>query len=182
MLAVHTADVGAAVILLAFVVWGVWRGAMRQLLSLLVIAVALFLAGHLSSNLEDPVSKVADLDATGRCIAAWAAVLVGGIVVGGIVVRLLGKSPERAQFPGMGENVGAAILGFLKGLVVLSLLSYAFLAWQFDGGRPSWADEVAGSRMADAIKVIRHAVEPVASLPECVRKKALEVDAVLHGP
>jgi len=117
------ADGVALVVLLAFIWWGARKGALRQALSLAVLAAAFAVAGHFAFDAQDTVAKLFALEAGERLAAAWGALLFGGLVVGAILLRLLVHGLAPRSRGGL-DRLGGGLLGAAKGAVVLTILGY----------------------------------------------------------
>jgi uncharacterized membrane protein required for colicin V production len=167
------ADIGALVVVGLFGLWGWFRGPVRQLLSLVFLAAALFLAGRVSGNLEGLVGKVASLSDHERCLVAWIVVVVGTVLVGSALIAILGVlripgSPRLSRWI-------AAGLGGAKGLLVLVLALYALLGAHDARTRPAFVDSIERSVAARCLRWTADRVRSLVPLPPCV---VAEVEAV----
>ncbi len=125
----NTADVCVLAVLLLFAVWGALRGALRQLMTVLVIGAGLFVATRFGSAVATTVSKVAGLDGSMRDATAWVVVFVATLVAGAVLFSFLGGWFETRRTDGaLRRGLGAA-LGLVTGIGVLFVAGYAVLGY-----------------------------------------------------
>ena len=158
-------DAAALVFLGLFGVWGALHGALRQTLGLLVIVAAFPLASSTSEAIEPAVAKVATLTTEGEGCAAWVAAWFGVVVVGGVLLHLVGPALARARLAGRADALFGAVVGLLKGLLLLALLVHGVLGWHTDRTSPALVSTLRASRTAAASATLERAVEPALRLP-----------------
>jgi hypothetical protein len=161
-LAPGTFDLAALGLLLLCALWGWWRGAPGQILSLALLLGALVAARWLGPRLEEPVSQAVLLEPVALPAAAFAVGALAALLVAGVVVHALtGLLPPREPGPPRGRWLGA-LLGLVKGLVVLVPLGYGVLYSLPEGEAGRLAGE---SRTAAWLPELRRALSGVQLLP-----------------
>ena len=195
--AVRIADAVGLALLLLFALWGLRRGALRQVLSLTVLVGALVLAGRLGPAAEGTLAKVTSLTGEAREAAAWAAVLFAGLVVGGVLLSFLCcRMAERPH--GRLDRLGGALFGGVKGAIVLTVLAYV-LAAGAPGPAPSlsrgsgpatqetaeaespWVARLRGSVSARFMAVGSDWLAGLMPLPSWIERRRSEVDDLLRA-
>ena len=193
--AVRIADAVGLALLLLFALWGLRRGALRQVLSFGVVVGALFVATWLAPQAESTVAKVTSLVGDVREAAAWGAVLFAALVLGGVALSYLCcRLPARAH--GRGDRLPGALFGGLKGAPVLVALGYV-LAAVGPGAGPSlartsdapvvvredsaWVGRLRGSLSAGAMARGADWIGGVIELPAWIERRRAAVDAALQA-
>jgi hypothetical protein len=120
-------DLAALGLLLLCALWGWWRGAPGQALSLALLVGALVAGRWLGPRLEEPVSQAVLLEPVALPAAAFALGALAALLVAGVVVHALtGLRPQQEPGAPRGRWLGA-LLGLVKGLVVLVPIGYGVL-------------------------------------------------------
>lgn len=163
-----TIDVAALVFLGLFALWGAFHGALRQLLGLLVLVAAFPVASSVYEHVEPAVAKVATLSPEGSACAAWATGWFAVVVAGGVALHFFRPALDRARLPGKADAALGAVVGLLKGALLLAIVIHGVLAWQGEGEPPSIVRATRASRAADAAARIERGVAPALRLPHAV--------------
>ena len=125
--ALRPADGLALVVLLAFTWWGARKGALRQGLSVVLLAAGFWAASRFARDVEPTIGKLFSLTPDERLALAWGATLLGVLLAGALVLRLLTQRlPERSR--GGVDRVLGGLLGAAKGAVVMTVAGYALLS------------------------------------------------------
>lgn len=124
-LAPETLDLVGAALLVLSAVWGLWRGALSQLLALLTLGAAFVLAPRLAPRLERPLSQALGPPAEDLALWAWVAAWLGVLLVAGVLAQVLGALRTAPAFPRPPSRWWGALLGAAKGAVVLFVAGYA---------------------------------------------------------
>jgi uncharacterized membrane protein required for colicin V production len=171
------ADAVALILLVAFTLWGAWRGTLRLLLTLVILWCAFPLAARFGPRIEHAVIEA--VSATGADLrgVAWLVVFAGVVLAGGVVLGLLQPLLGRVR---PGGRWPAALLGFVHGAVVLTVIGYALLVGLDTDARPSWIRDLERSTAARGIRVVGSAVQGVVPLPHWLREDVKAVDARLE--
>ena len=171
-------DAIALLVLLLFAVWGAMKGSLRQLASLAVLAAAFPLANRFGVRIEASVHKavsVTDADAT---LIAWALVFALVLIAGGVLVALLAPLFGRL---GHGERGLGALLGLLRGVVVLTILVHAALFVIPVDRAPAAVETLKASTTMTAAREVRRVLEGVLVVPPWLEARIQEVDAASTG-
>jgi membrane protein required for colicin V production len=131
---------------------GVWRGLVREVLSILgwVIAflAANLLAGPLGAHMPQAIPSP-EL----RVASAYVAVFIGSLVVTSLLGLLISKIVKAAGLGGLDRALGA-LFGAARG--VLIVLATVLLAGLTSAPRqPFWKDSVCGPFLAQAAKALK---------------------------
>jgi membrane protein required for colicin V production len=138
-------DYAVAGVLLFCVLWGIWRGLVREVVSVLGWVIA-FLAGNLFAGplgqalpSEIPTPEL-------RLAVAFVAIIVLSLVVTTLLGLLLSKMVKAVGLESLDRTLGA-FFGMAKG--VLILVAVALLAGLTNAPRQGyWRDSIAGAPLA----------------------------------
>jgi membrane protein required for colicin V production len=128
-------------VLAASIVWGAWRGLVREVLSLLGWVIAFLAANLFAAPLGEALpGTIPTLEL--RLAAAFVAVFVASLAVTTLAGLLLSKLAKAAGLGGLDRLLGA-LFGAARG--VLLVLAAALLAGLSSAPRePYWRDSVTG--------------------------------------
>jgi uncharacterized membrane protein required for colicin V production len=169
-------DLAIAAVLVAFVAWGALHGALRQLLGLLVLAIALLVAAWISPRLEGTVRKLVDLDPDDVSVLCWGLAFVMVAAAGGVLLHAVRGPVARARVGGALDRWLGGAVGAVKGVVVVGLVVYAVLAWFSRADGPGVVRSLRESRAARLYVEAHRRIDPWVRLPEPVERRAQEVD------
>lgn len=173
-----TADAVLLGLLLLFALWGAMRGALRQILGLVVLGAAFPLAARFGPRIEPTVVKAVTVEGADLHLVAWAAVFAGVLIAGGAVIAALG--PLLGSLAKKGRGLGA-LLGLVKGVVVLTVLLHAALfAWR-GPDRPDWIRAVESSHAAVVARQVRQGLEKLSAVPGPLERRIEAVDDRIAG-
>jgi len=139
------------------VAWGIWRGLVREIVSLLgwlvaFLAASLF-AGPLSVHLADSIPSP-EL----RTIAAFVGIFVASLVVTTLLGIVLSHLAKAAGLGGLDRALGA-LFGVARG--VLLLAAFALVAGLTSAPRqPWWRDSVSGGALVAAARAMQPWLPP----------------------
>lgn len=132
-------------VLAASVVWGAWRGLVREVLSVLGWVIAFLAANLFAAPLGDELPRSIPTPEL-RLAAAFVAVFVASLVVTTLIGLLLSKLAKAAGLGGLDRVLGA-LFGTARG--VLLVLAAALLAGLSSAPRePFWRDSVTGPALS----------------------------------
>jgi uncharacterized membrane protein required for colicin V production len=174
-------DLAALALVGLFLTWGALRGALRQTLGLVALALGFLLAGWLSPRLVSSMRKVATLSPEGLACASWWTVLLGTLVVSGVIIHSLRARIDRVRVLGKGDPWVGGLVGIGKGVVAFSLLLYAVLGWYVNERGPAVVSALRESRAARAVARIGDRMRPALALPTAVASRVDDVNASI-GP
>lgn len=173
LLALQAVDAVALVLLAAFTAWGALRGALRQILSLVLLVGAFPVAAHYGPRIEDTVVKAVSATGSDVPAIAWLAVFAGVLIAGGVLLALLQPLLRRVR---LGGRLVGALLGVVHGTVVLTVLAYGLLASFHGEGRPGWIRGLERSVAARAIGFVGEGLGSVVDLPPWLEQRVEEVN------
>lgn len=122
-------DITSLVILLGFFIYGAVRGFLIQLAGIAVLVGALILGGVLSTGVGQWMHE--RWETLNPITARWIAFVTIGLlvlIIGTWLARMLKGALKRAQVLAYDRLLGG-LLGGLKGLIILVVLVYVFLAF-----------------------------------------------------
>ncbi len=134
------------------VVWGAWRGIVREVLALagwvIAFLAANLLAGPLGEALPDAI-PTPEL----RVLAAFLAVFIGTLMVTSLVALLLSRLVKAVGLGGIDALLGG-VFGVARAALIV--LAAALLAGLTSAPRqPFWRDSASGEPMARAALALR---------------------------
>lgn len=169
-------DVAAVALLALFGLWGAFHGALRQGLGFLVLAAGFSLAGPAGPRLESSLAKIVTLSPSGTACAAWGTAFLGVLVVGGIVLHLARQPLNRVRLPGFDRAAGA-LIGVVKGVMVVALLVYVLLGAFVGSPAPSLAAAVRESVTARCARSLEQHYRSIWGLSPLVERRVEDVHA-----
>ena len=120
-------DLGVLVALSGFTAWGAWRGPLRPLIALALLAAAFAAAGALASPLMPTAARVTGLSDAASEAAAWGAAWFGALVLGSALLAIAQPFVRRTGAGGgLGRLVGA-VLGLAQGGAWCAILAYVLI-------------------------------------------------------
>ncbi len=168
-------DLAALVTIGLFLAWGALRGAVRQALGLVAVAAGFAVASWLGPRLVHATKRVVTLSPDGTACAAWGAAFFATLVLCGIGIHSARGPLDRARIPhGMDPWFGGAV-GFVKGVLLLSVATYAILGASVGEAGDGLGEALRASRTARAVVRFQSSLRPVLGLPARV---AARVEAV----
>lgn len=120
MLTLHWVDYVILGIIALSILTGLFRGFVKELISLTVWILAIWAAIKFSNTLDPWLTNYIH-DSTIRMVVGFVAVLVGVLVVGGLVNALLSFILQRSGLSGTDRLLGMGF-GFVRGVFIVSLL------------------------------------------------------------
>jgi uncharacterized membrane protein required for colicin V production len=174
-------DLAALALVGLFLTWGALRGALRQALGLVALALGFLLAGWLSPRLVGSMRKVVTLSPEGLACASWWTVLLGTLVISGVVIHSLRARIDRVRVFGRADPWFGGLVGIGKGVVAFSLALYAVLGWYVGERGPAVVAALRESRAARAVERLGDGLRPALTLPRAVASRVDDVNATI-GP
>jgi membrane protein required for colicin V production len=134
------------------VVWGAWRGLVREVISVLGWVIAFLAANLLAGPLGEVLPQSIPTPEL-RVLAAFLGIFIGVLIVSTLLALLLSKLMQVAGLGGLNSLLGA-MFGVARG--VLIVLAAALLAGLTSAPKqPFWRDSVAGEGMARAALALK---------------------------
>ena len=169
-------DLAVVAILFAFLAWGAWHGALRQLLGLLVLCLAFLGAPWISPHLEGTLRKLVDVTPDDLAVLSWSFAFLIVAVAGGVLLHAVRGPVSRARVGGVLDRVLGGVVGAAKGAVVVGLVAYGVLVWYERTEPPGIVRSLRESRTADALARAHRRLESWLRLPDPVERRIDEVD------
>lgn len=150
-------DYAALVLLVASTLWGVWRGLVREVISLAAWVLAFMAANFFAGPLGEELPKALESPEI-RVLVAFVAVFVATLAVCTLIGVLLARLAKKAGLGGLDRTLGG-VFGLVRALVVL--LAFALLAGLTELPRqPAWQQSVSGAPLGRAALAIRPWLPP----------------------
>jgi len=175
-------DLAALAVVGLFLMWGALRGAVRQTLGLVAVALAFALAGWFSPRLVSSMRKIATLSPDGLACLAWWTVLLGTLVLCGVGIHSFRERIDKVKAFGKADPWIGGFVGVLKGFVALALVFYAVLGSYVDEPGPSVVTALRESRAARTVARVSHELRPALVLPPRVAARVDDVNSLLEPP
>jgi membrane protein required for colicin V production len=139
------------------IVWGAWRGLVREVIAILGWVMA-FLAANLFAGPLGEEMPASIPTPELRLVAAFLAVFIGTLAITTLVALLLSKLVKAVGLGGLDHTLGA-LFGVTRGVV--AVLAFALLAGLTALPRqPLWRDSVSGVPMAHAALALKPWLPP----------------------
>jgi membrane protein required for colicin V production len=150
-------DYAALVILLASVVWGIWRGLVREVISIASWVLAFLGANLFAGPLGDALPKALPTPEI-RVAVAFVVVFIAILAVCALVSRMLSRLVHVAGLGELDRTLGG-VFGVVRALLIL--LAFALVAGLTALPRqPVWRNSISGPLLAQAVLAIKPWVPP----------------------
>ena len=145
-------DYAALALLVASILWGVWRGLVRELISVAAWVLAFLAANLFAGPLGEELPQALPTPEI-RMLVAFIAVFVATLAVCTLFGLLLSRLARVAGLGGLDRVLGG-VFGLARALLVL--LAFALLAGLTALPRqPVWRNSVCGEPLAQAALALR---------------------------
>jgi membrane protein required for colicin V production len=145
-------DYAALSLLAASILWGVWRGLVREVISLAAWVLAFIAANFFAGPLGEELPKALPTPEI-RVLAAFIAVFVATLAVCTLAGVLLSRLAKAVGLDGLDRVLGG-VFGLVRALVIL--LAFALLAGLTALPRqPAWRNSACGEPLAQAALALR---------------------------
>ncbi|HZQ75264.1 MAG TPA: CvpA family protein [Burkholderiales bacterium] len=139
------------------VLWGAWRGLVRELISLagwvIAFLAANLFAGPLAERLPGAL-RTPEL----RLLAAYVAIFIASLVVTTLLGLLLSKLAKAAGLGGLDRALGA-LFGLARGALIV--VAFALVAGLTSlPKKPLWKDSASGALLARTAAALKQALPP----------------------
>lgn len=128
------ADIVILIALALSGVLGLWRGFIREVLSLAAWGLALFVAWFYTPHLM-PLLEGMLANETARYVLAFALLCIGVLLLGALVVRLMAQLVRAAGMQ-LSDRLLGVLFGVARGVLIVALLVFAGL--NFFADQPWW--------------------------------------------
>jgi membrane protein required for colicin V production len=130
------------------VIWGAWRGLVREVVAVVGWVLAFYLANLLSPSLSNAL-PAAMTSPEARFITAFVGLFVASLVVATLAGLLVSRLVKRVGLGGLDRLLGSAFGAARGALIVLIFALFAGLTALPQ--RPLWRDSVSGGPLSQAI-------------------------------
>lgn len=145
-------DYAACALLAASILWGVWRGLVREVISVAAWVLAFLAANLFAGPLGEELPGVLPTPEI-RVLVAFIAVFVATLAVCTLVGLLLSRLAKVAGLGGLDRVLGG-VFGLARAMVIL--LAFSLLAGLTALPRqPVWRNSVCGEPLAQAALALR---------------------------
>ena len=150
-------DYAALTILVASVLWGIWRGLVREVISIGAWVLAFLGANLFAGPLGDALPKALPTPEI-RVAVAFVVVFIAILAVCALVSRMLSKLVHVAGLGELDRSLGG-VFGVARALLIL--LAFALVAGLTALPRqPVWRNSISGPLLAQAVLAIKPWVPP----------------------
>ena len=150
-------DYAALAILVASVLWGIWRGLVREVISIGAWVLAFLGANLFAGPLGDALPKALPTPEI-RMAVAFVVVFIAILAVCALLSRLLSKLVHGAGLGELDRSLGG-VFGMARALLIL--LAFALVAGLTALPRqPLWRNSISGPLLAQAVLAIKPWVPP----------------------
>jgi len=150
-------DYAALTILVASVLWGIWRGLVREVIAIASWVLAFLGANLFAGPLGDALPKALPTPEI-RVAVAFVVVFIAILAVCALVSRMLSKLVHVAGLGELDRSLGG-VFGVARALLIL--LAFALVAGLTALPRqPVWRNSITGPLLAQAVLAIKPWVPP----------------------
>jgi membrane protein required for colicin V production len=150
-------DYAALTILVASVLWGIWRGLVREVISIGAWVLAFLGANLFAGPLGDALPKALPTPEI-RVLVAFIVVFIAILAVCALVSRMLSRLVHVAGLGELDRSLGG-VFGVARALLIL--LAFALVAGLTALPRqPVWRNSLTGPLLAQAVLAIKPWVPP----------------------
>lgn len=150
-------DYAALAILVASVLWGIWRGLVREVISVGAWVLAFLGANLFAGPLGDALPRALPTPEI-RMAVAFVVVFIAILAVCALLSRLLSKLVHGAGLGELDRSLGG-VFGVARALLIL--LAFALVAGLTALPRqPVWRNSISGPLLAQAVLAIKPWVPP----------------------
>ncbi len=145
-------DYGVLGVVVASLIWGAWRGLVREIISILGWIIA-FLAANLFAGPLGETMPESIPSPELRVLVAFLVVFVGALAVAALLGLVLSKFVHAMGLGGLDRTLGS-LFGIARGALIV--IAFALLAGLTAlPQQPLWRDSVAGAPLAQAALAVK---------------------------
>lgn len=145
-------DYGVLCVVVASLIWGAWRGLVREIISILGWIIA-FLAANLFAGPLGETMPESIPSPELRVLVAFLVVFVGALAVAALLGLVLSKFVHAMGLGGLDRTLGS-LFGIARGALIV--IAFALLAGLTAlPQQPLWRDSVAGAPLAQAALAVK---------------------------
>ena len=121
-------DLAILLILVLFLIKGLWQGLIRQLCSLAGIVLGIFLAWSFSANLGAELARLTSWSLRVSVVIVGAMLFFAAVLAFFVLGFYLGKVAAQPVLAVLNRFCGA-LFGLIEGVVILAVVIYLFTLW-----------------------------------------------------
>lgn len=145
-------DYGVVGVVALSLIWGAWRGLVREIISILGWIIAFLAANLFAGPLGESMPESIPSPEL-RVLVAFLVVFVAALAVATLLGLVLSKIVHAIGLGGLDRTLGS-LFGIARGALIV--LAFALLAGLTDLPRqPLWRDSVAGTPLAEAATTVK---------------------------
>jgi membrane protein required for colicin V production len=141
------------VVVIATIAWftfsAFWAGVIREVVTIVGVALGIVLAGLFYRDLADDVKLVVDADNASRIIAFL--LIFGACALAGQLAAMVLKQTAALLMLGTFDHLFGAVVGFAKGIIVVELLMIVFVTFPALGLKETIDESMFGPLLLDGI-------------------------------
>ena len=150
-------DYGVVGVVAVSLIWGAWRGLVREIISILGWIIAFLAANLFAGPLGESMPEAIPSPEL-RVLVAFLAVFIGALAVATLLGLVLSKIVNAIGLGGLDHTLGS-LFGLARGGLIV--LAFALLAGLTALPRqPLWLDSVAGAPLAQAALAVKPWLPP----------------------
>ena len=153
-----TVDFVVISILLLSALLGVIRGLVKEVLSLVVFGLSMWLAYHYASQLVKLTNLDVPLGDMGRTVIAFIAIFIVGLLLGKLLSLILGRLISGTGLTGIDRFLGA-IFGLARGVLIIAVLS-TLAALTSLPSNAEWKDALTKPAIEYSVSFVRSWLPP----------------------
>ena len=139
------------------VLWGVWRGLVRELISLAGWVIAFLAANLFAGPLAERLPRAIPSPEL-RLLAAFISIFLVSLVISTLLALLLSKLARAAGLGGLDRALGG-LFGLARGVLVV--IAFALVAGLTSlPQKPAWKESASGTWLSRVAAALRQALPP----------------------
>ncbi len=144
-------------VLAASVIWGAWRGLVREAIAILGWVIAFLAANLFAGPLGESMPHAIPTPEL-RLAAAFVAIFIGSLVLTSLVGLLLSKAAHAVGLAGLDRVLGA-LFGVARGVLIV-LAATLLVGLSSLPRQPAWRDSLVGGTLAQAALALKPLLPP----------------------
>ncbi len=142
-------DVIVVLIVAWFTFSAFWAGLIREVVTIVGVALGIVLAGFFYEDLADDVKLVVDRENASRIIAFL--LIFGACALAGQLAAMVLKQTASLLMLGTFDHLLGAVFGFVKGIVIVEILMILFVTFPALGLKDTIDESMFGPMFLDGI-------------------------------
>jgi membrane protein required for colicin V production len=142
-------DIVVVLVVAWFTFSAFWAGLIREVVTIVGVALGIVLAGFFYKDLADDVKLVIDVDNAPPVIAFL--LIFGACTLAGQLVAMVLKQTASLLMLGTFDHLFGAVFGFAKGVIVIEILMILFVTFPALGLKDTINESMFGPLLLDGI-------------------------------